>query len=112
MDYERKTTMSELLHDIKELIALGECPCKSAALKHWDETLARAADHIEAQAARIAELEAERDELRASIIAYQHMHDHLGSGDIETGRAWDRMRRVVNMGIRKERAEAVRKGGG
>ena len=50
--------MSELLHDIKELIALGECPCKSAAWKHWDETLARAADHIEAQAARIAELEA------------------------------------------------------
>ena len=97
--------MSEHANRLRKIADLWGDELSVACLKE-------AADHIEAQAARIAELEAERDELRASIIAYQHMHDHLGSGDIETGRAWDRMRRVVNMGIRKERAEAVRKGGG
>ncbi len=33
--------MTDLAHDVRQLIALGECPCKSRAWNHWDETLGR-----------------------------------------------------------------------
>lgn len=47
------------------------------------------------------------DELQAAETAYRYAHDHYGSADSKTGRAWDLMRRAGD----RARAALTEKGG-
>ena len=38
--------MSDLAHKLQQLIALGECPCKSHTWSHWDTVLSEAVEII------------------------------------------------------------------
>jgi hypothetical protein len=38
--------MNALAHRLQQLIALGECPCKSRAWSNWDETIGEAVEII------------------------------------------------------------------
>ena len=49
---------------------------------------------LEAQASRIAELEAGLRAIESAEATYRYAHDVLGGGDSKTGRAWDLMRRA------------------
>jgi hypothetical protein len=38
--------MTDLAHKLQQLIALGECPCKSHTWSHWDTVLSEAVEII------------------------------------------------------------------
>ena len=71
-----------------------------SAISDGDEAcLHRAASFIRAQAARVRVLESVLSTLGKACANYRAMHDRLGAGHLDTGRAWDEMRRAENQAL-------------
>ncbi len=71
-------------------------PPSDAALR---EQLDDAAKHIGEQRERIKALEAALSSLGKACAQYRRFHDQLGGDHIDTGRAWDVMRRAEDLAL-------------
>lgn len=63
------------------------------------EQLDDAAKHIGEQRERIKALEAALSSLGKACAQYRRFHDQLGGDHIDTGRAWDVMRRAEDLAL-------------